>query len=175
MSNRELKCCSEFSTTRTTMLSRALPYSTLVAGKRMYIFRTTQFRLWGIHANEHSEAIIPFRVQTLAANDYLHHETKTGLCGVLPGVLAVTSRLSRLPDCFKRTMVLYYSTDYLCFRFQYKRLPLHVALGCFPISWENFSHNTRRGHKRSSGRKRCPSPIQTFVAISCCASSKGQS
>ena len=37
-----------------------------------------------------------------------------------------------------------------------------------------FFHKTRCGHKRSSGRKRCPSLIQTYVAISCCASSKGQ-
>ena len=49
-----------------------------------------------------------------------------------------------------------------------------TLLGYFLVSWENVS-KTRRGYKRSSGRKRYPSPIQAFVAISCCASSKRQS
>ena len=52
---------------------------------------------------------------------------------------------------------------------------LHDVLSYFAISWEEVFHNTRRGHKRSSGRKQYLSPIQTFVATSCCASSKGRS
>ena len=35
-----------------------------------------------------------------------------------------------------------------------------------------FSHETHRGQKQPSGRKRYPFPIQAFVTISCCASSK---
>ena len=49
-----------------------------------------------------------------------------------------------------------------------------VLQGIFQSLGKMFSHKTLRGHKRSSGRKRYPSPIQKFVAISCCASSKGQ-
>ena len=41
-------------------------------------------RLVGNQANEHSEAILPFRVH-IAANDQLHREMKTELCGVLHG------------------------------------------------------------------------------------------
>ena len=40
-------------------------------------------RLMGNQANEHSEAKLPFRVQTLAAGDKLHREMKTEVCGVL--------------------------------------------------------------------------------------------
>ena len=58
------------------------------------------------------------------------------------------------------------------FRFQYKRYPLHAVLGY--LLAKTFFHKTHRGYKRSSGRKRYPSPIQTFVTISCCASSQGQ-
>ena len=69
-----------------------------------------------------------------------------------------TCRLNKLTGCSKRTMVLYYSTDYLCFR--YKRYVARVFCNFF-------------GHKRSSGRKRYPFPIQAFVAVSYCGGSKG--
>ena len=52
--------------------------------------------------------------------------------------------------------------------------PCRIFLGYFAISGENVSRKTRHGHKRSSGRKRYPSPGLTSVAISCCTSSKGQ-
>ena len=41
-------------------------------------------RLMGSQANEHSEAILPFRVH-IAATDWLRREMKTELCGVLHG------------------------------------------------------------------------------------------
>ena len=47
-----------------------------------------------------------------------------------------------------------------------------TLLGYFAISGENVFHKILREHKRSSGRQRYPSPIQVYVAISCCASSK---
>ena len=73
-------------------------------------------------------------------------------------------------------MVLYYSTDFSCFRFQYKRLPLRInkLLVYFAIAGENVLHKTCRGHIRLNGRKRYISLIQTSFAISCCVSYKGQ-
>ena len=52
--------------------------------------------------------------------------------------------------------------------------PCTYAARLFCYLWGKRFHKTRRWHKRSSGRKRYPSSIQTYVATSCCASSKGR-
>ena len=49
--------------------------------------------------------------QTLAANDKLHREMKTGLCGVLQGYSRSRTGLE-IADCFEQTMALYYSTGF---------------------------------------------------------------
>ena len=73
-------------------------------------------------------------------------------------------------NCFKRTMVLYYSTLIIC-AFGTKG----VLLGYFTTSLgKRFAHKAHRGHKRSSGGKLYASSIQTSIAISCCARSKRQ-
>ena len=75
---------------------------------------------------------------------------------------------SHITKCFKRTRYCNSVLIILTLRFRYKRYLLHVVLDYL---MEKTAYNTRRGHKRSSGHERYPSPIQ--ASLSCCASSKG--
>ena len=108
-------------------------------------------RLMGNQTNEHSESKL--------VNDKLLYGRKSGLCGVLLD-RAVKNR--HITKCFKRTSYCNTVLIIRALRFQYKRYPLHVVLG---YVFGKTSRYTCRGHKRSSGRERYPSPIQAFVTF----------
>ena len=63
-----------------------------------------QSAVCGSQAIEHSERYYP-QSKTLAANNYLHREIKTGLCGVLHGYELSKTGLEST-SCFEHTMVL---------------------------------------------------------------------
>ena len=90
----------------------------------------------------------------------------TGLCGVQ--YKHGLSQAGILPSVSSDHDTAQFSTDYFCFKISVQAVPFHVVLGYL---MGKTSYNTRRGHKRSSGHERYPSPIQ--ASLSCCASSKG--
>ena len=164
MSNRELKCCGEFQYRTNYCALQCVRCLTVLLSRRKgchfldvsSLANLRKLIYYGSPAVEYSE----FK-HSRDKNRAIWRTTcmRTSCQEQAEGLPAISSELSY---CTTVLIICAFGTN-------------GTLRGYFATSLgKRFAHKTHRGHKRSSGRKRYPSPIQAFVTISCCASSKGR-